>query len=272
MLHNQPTSSLYEEVVRRSEGRLAHLGLLVVRTGHHTGRAPNDKFVVREPWSGERVWWGPFKQPLTPGRFEARRRRMLAYLQGKDLFVQDCFLCAEPEYRTPVRVITESAWRSLFARNLLLQAHPDELQAYEPPLTILHAPHFHAIPELDGTRSEAFIILNFDRRLVPIGGTAYKADVWLVNTGWTGGPYATGRRMPLAATRALVRAAINGSLRQAPARPHAGFGVLVPAARAGAPSALLDPRGTWMMEARTTSKLGAWRSSSARTSGSLRAR
>ena len=140
-----------------------------MRTGHHTGRAPSDKFVVREPSSEEKVWWGPSNQPLAPERFEALRRRMLTYLKGKDLFVQDCFLCADPAYRTPVRVITETAWHSLFARNLLLQAHPDELQAYDPSLTILHAPHFHAIPELDGTRSERHRVGHGLVRLLRVG-------------------------------------------------------------------------------------------------------
>ncbi|MEN9580748.1 MAG: hypothetical protein RJA21_312 [Gemmatimonadota bacterium] len=469
--HNLPTPFLYEEIVRRCEGRLAHLGPLVVRTGHHTGRAPNDKFVVREPSSEEKVWWSPSNQALTPERFEALRRRILAYLQGKDLFVQDCFLCADSAYRTPVRVITETAWHSLFARNMFLHAQLNELETYEPSLTILHAPHFQAIPELDGTRSEAFIVLHLDRRLVLIGGTAYageikkaaftffnyvlpqkgvlsmhaaansgragdvalffglsgtgkttlstdpqrsligddeigwsergvfnleggcyakvmrisakdepeiyqttrrfgtllenvgfdastgrlnlddssltentraaypvgdipgavregtgghpsnifmltadafgvlppigklspeqavyhflsgytakvagteagvvaptaafspcfgapfmalsptvyakllgeriaqhKADVWLVNTGWTGGPYGGGHRMPISATRALVHAALDGSLRHAPTREHAGFGMQVPTTCPGVPPELLDPRGTW---------------------------
>lgn len=107
--HNLPTPFLCEEIVRRREGRLAHLGPLVVRTGHHTDRAPNDKFVVREPSSEEKVWWGPSNQPLSPERFEALRQRMLAYLQGNDLFVQDCFLCAVRTSRLSVRVRDHSA-------------------------------------------------------------------------------------------------------------------------------------------------------------------
>ena len=100
---NLSTPILYEEAVRRREGRIAHLGPLVVRTGQHTGRSPNDKFVVREPSSADKIWWGKVNRPMEPDRFEALRRRMLAYLQGKDLFVQDCFVGADPEYREPVR-------------------------------------------------------------------------------------------------------------------------------------------------------------------------
>jgi len=175
--HNLPTSFLYEQILRRGEGRIAHLGPMVVRTGDHTGRAPNDKFVVRELSSEDKVWWGPSNQPLSPERFEALHRRLLAYLQGKDLFVQDAFLCADPAYRAPVRVITEYALHSLFARNLFLQATLEELRAYEPSLTILHAPSFHAVPEVDGTRSDAFIVLHFSQRLVIIGGTAYAGEI-----------------------------------------------------------------------------------------------
>ena len=469
--HNLPTSLLYEQIIRRNEGHIAHLGPIVVATGDHTGRAANDKFVVREPSSEHNVWWGTSNQPLSPAHFDALHRRLLTYLQGKDLFVQDGFVCADPAYRAPVRVITETAWHSLFVRNMFLQATADELAAYQPALTIVHAPSFRAIPATDGTRSEVFIVLNLAQRLVLIGGTAYageikktaftffnyvlppqgvlsmhasanagnsgdvalffglsgtgkttlstdternligddeigwsergvfnleggcyakvarisandepdiyqttrrfgtilenvavdstsgrldlsdvsrsentraaypishiaravragtgghpgnilmltadafgvlppiarlspeqaiyhflsgytaklagteagvvepkavfspcfgapfmalaptvyakllgeriahhQADVWLVNTGWTGGPYGTGRRMPIAATRALVRAAIDGSLRQAPTRLDTVFGLAVPTACAGVATELLNPRSTW---------------------------
>ncbi len=174
---NLTTPRLYEEAIRRREGRLAHLGPLVVRTGQHTGRAPNDKFIVKEPSSADKVWWGKVNRPLDPDKFDALHRRLLAYLQGRDLFVQDCFAGADPRYRLPIRVITETAWHNLFARDIFIQATPAELAAHLPRFTVINAPNFHAIPELDGTRSEVFVALNFEKRLVLIGGTQYAGEI-----------------------------------------------------------------------------------------------
>jgi phosphoenolpyruvate carboxykinase (ATP) len=173
---NLSTPALYEEAIRRREGRLAHLGPLVVRTGQHTGRSANDKFVVREGESQKSVWWGKVNRPMDPERFAALHRRLLAFLQGRDLFVQDCFAGADPEFRTRVRVITETAWHSLFARNMLIRPKPGE-EVGEPELTVIDAPSFHADPEADGTRSEVFIALSFERWLVIIGGTQYAGEI-----------------------------------------------------------------------------------------------
>ncbi len=174
---NLSTPQLYEEAIRRREGRLAHLGPLVVRTGEHTGRSPNDKFIVREPSSEDKIWWGQVNRPMSPQSFTTLHRRLLAYLQGKDVFVQDCFIGADPEYRLPVRVITETAWQSLFARDMFIQARPEELTALAPAYTIIDAPRFHAIPAVDGTHSEVFIVLDFAERLVLIGGTEYAGEI-----------------------------------------------------------------------------------------------
>jgi phosphoenolpyruvate carboxykinase (ATP) len=174
---NLPTPFLYEEAIRRHEGRMAHLGPLVVRTGQHTGRAPNDKFIVRETASRDRVWWGKVNQPLEPPQFAMLHRRLLAYLQGRDLFVQDCFAGADPRFRLPIRVITATAWHSLFARNLFIQASSEQLVEHVPEFTVIHAPGFHAIPDMDGTRSNVFIALNFEEKLVLIGGTQYAGEI-----------------------------------------------------------------------------------------------
>ena len=174
---NLSTPLLYEEVLRRREGRLAHLGPLVVRTGQYTGRSPRDKFIVREPSSEQDVWWGDANQPLDPEKFAALRGRLLAYLQDRDLFVQDCFVGADPRYRIHIRVITETAWHSLFARNMFLQATPDELAAHVPEFTVIHAPSFHAVPEVDGTHSEVFIVVHFAEKLILIGGTQYAGEI-----------------------------------------------------------------------------------------------
>ncbi|MCL5997797.1 MAG: phosphoenolpyruvate carboxykinase [Chloroflexi bacterium] len=174
---NLSTPQLYEEAIQRREGRLAHLGPLVVRTGQHTGRSPNDKFIVREPTSEDKVWWGKINRPFDPEHYAALNKRMLAYLEGKDLFVQDCFAGADPRYRLPIRVITETAWHSLFARDMFIQAKPQELLTHVPQFTIIDAPHFHAKPEVDGTRSEVFIVLNFSEKTVLIGGTQYAGEI-----------------------------------------------------------------------------------------------
>src|SRR5581483_1977271 len=174
---NLSTPLLYEEALRRREGRLAHLGPLVVRTGQYTGRSPLDKFIVREPSSEQQVWWGDGNRPLDPQRFQALRGRLLAYLQDRDLFVQDCFVGADARYRVPIRVITETAWHSLFARNMFIQATPDELASHAPEFTVIQAPSFHAVPEVDGTHSEVFIVVNFGEKLILIGGTPYAGEI-----------------------------------------------------------------------------------------------
>lgn len=174
---NLPAAALYEEAVRRREGVVAHLGPLVVRTGHYTGRSPNDRFIVREAPSASRVWWGKVNQPMDPERFEALRERLLAYLQGRELFVQDCFVGADPNYRFSIRVITETAWHSLFAYNMFLQAAPAGPRWHGPQIVVIDAPHFHADPSLDGTSSEAFVILHFASGGVFIGGTSYAGEI-----------------------------------------------------------------------------------------------
>lgn len=174
---NLHTPLLYEEAIRRREGRVAHLGPLVVRTGQHTGRSPNDKFIVQEPSSTDKVWWGKVNRPISPEKFNLLRERMLAYLQGKDLFVQDCFAGADAEYRLPIRVITETAWHNLFARDMFIQATPEELATFAPEFTVINAPSFHADPEVDGTRSEVFVVIHFGMKLVLIGGTQYAGEI-----------------------------------------------------------------------------------------------
>jgi phosphoenolpyruvate carboxykinase (ATP) len=177
-LWNLPSAALFEEAVRRGEGVTAHEGPLVVRTGEHTGRAADDKFVVRDALTEDRVAWGKSHQPLAGEAFQALHHRVLAYLQGRELFVQDAFAGAEPSCRLPIRVITEHAWHALFARNMFLLPRGDEARRpHEPQFTVLHVPGFRAAPEIDRTRAEVFIILDFTRRLVLIGGTRYAGEI-----------------------------------------------------------------------------------------------
>ena len=173
---NLSTPVLYEEVVRRAEGRISHLGPLVVTTGHHTGRSPNDRFIVRAGESAEHIWWGKVNKPFESEKFDGLHRRLTAYLQGKDIYVQNCYAGADPAYRLPIRVVTETAWHSLFARNMFIRADRQDHKDFVPEFTLINAPRFHAIPEQDGTRSEAFILVSFERRMIIIGGTSYAGE------------------------------------------------------------------------------------------------
>lgn len=174
---NLPAATLYEEALCRGEGRLAASGSLVVSTGRYTGRAANDKFIVRELYTAESIWWDGSAKAMTPETFQFLRRRLLGHLRGRDLFVQDCFAGADPTQRLPIRVITETAWHSLFARNLFIEADPEELLMHTPQFTVIHAPNFQALPAVDGTRSEAFIVISFAERLILIGGTHYAGEI-----------------------------------------------------------------------------------------------
>lgn len=173
--HNTPI--LYEDIIKNGEGILTHLGPIAVRTGLHTGRAAKDKFIVRDSKHSENIWWGKVNKPFEPEKFELLFRRLQAYLQGRDLYVQDCFAGYDPQYRLPIRVITETAWHNLFARTMFIQARPEQLREHVPDFTVLHVPNFQAIPEIDGTNSEAFIVLNLERKLVLIGGTSYAGEI-----------------------------------------------------------------------------------------------
>lgn len=171
-----PTAVLYEQIVKRGEGLVSHLGAIAVKTGHYTGRAANEKFIVDEPTTRENIAWGKVNKPFESAKFDGLYNRMLAYMHGKDLFVQDCFAGADKEHRLPIRVITEKAWHSLFARNMFVRATRAELENHWPQFTVINMPNFHSIPSLDSTNSEAFIIINFARKLIIIGGTSYAGE------------------------------------------------------------------------------------------------
>jgi phosphoenolpyruvate carboxykinase (ATP) len=168
---------LFEHAVRRGEGEIGVGGSFVVNTGKYTGRSPKDKYIVDEPQTKHTVDWGNINQPIDPEQFDSLHQRMLAYLQGRELFVQDLYAGADPAYRLPVRVISDSAWHALFSRNMFIRPPIDELAGFEPAFTIIHAPGFLAIPEFDRINSETFIFVNFDRQLVLIGGTSYAGEI-----------------------------------------------------------------------------------------------
>jgi phosphoenolpyruvate carboxykinase (ATP) len=171
-----PAAALYEHVVRRSEGLLAADGPLVCRTGAHTGRSPNDKFIVQEPSSDGRIWWGKVNRPLQPAQYAALRADVVAHLGGQELYVQDLFAGADPAYRLRVRFVHELAWQSLFVRNLFIVPSAADLLVFQPDFTVLTAPSFKADPARHGTRSDVAIALNLAAREIVIAGTSYAGE------------------------------------------------------------------------------------------------
>lgn len=175
---NLSRSALYEEAVFRREGRMAVDGPLIVATGKKTGRSAQDKFIVRDAEIEEDVWWGEYNRPFSPEKFSLLYSRLCGYLEGKDVFVQDCFVGAHPEYTMPIRIVTEWAWHSLFAKNMFIEPKTnDALRRHVPEFVVIACPNFHSAPEIDGTASDTFIIINFAQRLAIIGGTGYGGEI-----------------------------------------------------------------------------------------------
>ncbi len=174
---NLGTAQLLEHAVRRREGLFATGGSYVVRTGQFTGRSPRDKFIVRDETTENNVQWGPVNQPMTPAAFDRLYSKMLAYWQGQDLFVQDCFAGADPRYTLPIRVITQFAWHAVFARQLFVRPDPLRTQDHVPEFTIFFAPRLQATPAEDETNSDTCIVVNFTKKVVLICGTSYAGEM-----------------------------------------------------------------------------------------------
>lgn len=174
---NLNTPALYEHAIRRNEGVLAHLGPLVVRTGHHTGRSANDKFIVQESSTEKEIWWGKINRPISSEHFDQLHCGTNLHLQTQDVYVQDCFVGASPKHRMPIRIISQYAWHNLFARNMFIQATHQELLKHVPEFTLIVAPRHHADPALHGTHSETFIVINFAQKLVLIGSSSYAGEI-----------------------------------------------------------------------------------------------
>ena len=172
---NLNTPELYEEIARRNEAVLSDHGALIVDTGEHTGRAAKDKAIVREPESENKVFWGDVNKDFSKEKFNALRERMMAYARGRDLFVQDTFVGADLKYQLPVRIVTELAWHSLFARTMFI-SNRQEAAPQQPEFTVINFPGFQADPQRDGTRSSTFILMDFSQKLVLIGGTSYAGE------------------------------------------------------------------------------------------------
>jgi len=177
-IHWHPTTSqLYLHAIARGDALLAEGGPLVVDTGAHTGRSPKDKFVVREPGSEDRIWWGDVNAEISEESFERLREKVAARLAEGDVYVVDAFAGADPAHRITVRVVTESPWHALFAKTLFIEPTEDELAAMTPRALVLHAPSVSAVPGEDGTRSGTFVCLHPTKAEVVIGGTYYAGEI-----------------------------------------------------------------------------------------------
>jgi phosphoenolpyruvate carboxykinase (ATP) len=175
--HNLSPAELYEHAIRAGEASVVASGALTAVTGQHTGRSPRDKYFVHEPGSSGRIWWYPGNQPISSESFDLLLARMLDYVHGHQVYVQDVFACADPRYRLRVRVVTQLAWHSIFAHNLFIRPTEDQRLRFEPDFTVMALPAVTADPVRDGTRSETFILVNFARRMVLIGGTQYAGEI-----------------------------------------------------------------------------------------------
>jgi phosphoenolpyruvate carboxykinase (ATP) len=174
---NLSVPELYEISVKRGEAQIADGGSLVAYTGTHTGRSPKDRFIVKEPTTENFIHWGPVNQPISPEAFDSLYDKVINYFEGKEIFIRDLYACAHPEYRTNVRVINEYAWHNLFVNNLFIRPETSEIPHKDVEFTVISAPGFKADPEVDGTRTETFILLNLEKRIALIGGTEYAGEM-----------------------------------------------------------------------------------------------
>ncbi len=177
VFRNLTPSELYEHALRRREGVVTSGGPFAAVTSPHTGRSPNDKFLVQEPDSTDRIWWGKVNQPIAPEQFARLKADVEAHLSGQELFVRDVYAGADPAFRLSIRFMTPNAWHALFVYNMFLRPSDGELSRFAPAFEVLHAPEFHADPAVHGTKSGTFIIVSFAQRTILIGGTRYAGEL-----------------------------------------------------------------------------------------------
>ena len=177
-VHLNPSPvELVEHAIRRGEAKLSSTGALVAETGKYSGRSPKDRFFVRQSPSAEKIDWGPRNQPFEREKFDALYDRVREHLGGKELFVIDGYIGADPQYRIKLRVVAELAWHALFAQQLFRRPSREELEDFEPEFLSLSSPTFEAVPERDGTRSDTFVGVDLERELVLIVGSGYAGEI-----------------------------------------------------------------------------------------------
>ena len=174
---NLPVSTLTEKAIIRGEGTLSNTGALVVKTGKYTGRSANDKFIVETPAVHDEIAWGKVNRPIEKAKYDAIYSKVVAYLQNREIFVFDGFAGADPKYTKSFRIVNELASQNLFIHQLLRRPTKEDLENFTPDFTIIAAPGFKCIPEIDGTRSEAAILVNYEEKMVVICGTQYAGEI-----------------------------------------------------------------------------------------------
>jgi len=174
---NLSAPALYEHAAARKEAEITYGGALCARTGKHTARSAQDKFIVKEPSSEGNIWWGDQNVAIDEAAFDKLYAKVQGYLADKEIYQRDCYAGSDPANRLNVRVYTELAWHSLFAGHMFIEPPAKDLPGFTPQFTVIDVPGFHALPQVDGTRGAAFILLNFKKKIVLIGGTAYAGEI-----------------------------------------------------------------------------------------------
>jgi len=174
---NLPVERLVEIAVEKNEGLVTSTGSLSVKTGKYTGRSPDDRFIVFDDLTHDKIHWGKVNKQLPTETFDKLSQKMKKFVDGKALFIFDGFVGADPGNRLPIRIISDHAWQSLFAHQLFIRPSAAELEDHEPELTVICINDFEAIPEVDGTTSNAFILINLSKKLVLIGATSYAGEI-----------------------------------------------------------------------------------------------
>ncbi len=174
---NLSPAGLVEQAIMRKEAVLTEQGALCATTGKYTGRSPKDKYIVDEPSVHDQIAWGSVNQPISVDKFDQIYRRVLESLEQRDLFVFDGFAGADHNYRLPIRIINQYAWHNLFVHQLFIRPTAEELEKHQPQFTVITIPDSKAIPEIDDTHSDTFIIISFEKRMVLIGGTEYAGEM-----------------------------------------------------------------------------------------------
>lgn len=175
--YNATPEELIEETILRNQGEIASTGALCIQTGEFTGRSPKDRFIVKDEITANEVNWGGFNTPFDADDFDRLEQKMIQYFNDKDVFIRDAYVCADPAYRVTVRTVTELPWSNMFAYNMFLRPTAEEAETLNPQWTILCAPNFYANPEVDKTRQHNFSIINFKKKTVLVGGSAYTGEI-----------------------------------------------------------------------------------------------
>ncbi|MDN3671175.1 phosphoenolpyruvate carboxykinase (ATP) [Echinicola jeungdonensis] len=176
-LTNLPPEALIEEAIRNNEGVLTDTGALMADTGQFTGRSPKDRFIVKDEITTDTIWWGEINKPISTEQYEGLYEKMLQFLEDKKVYVRDAIAGADPKYQLDLRIYNTHAWQNLFCYNMFLRPTTEQLKSFNPNFTIICAPEFKANPAVDGTRGENFTIINLNKNIILIGGSAYAGEI-----------------------------------------------------------------------------------------------